>query len=150
MALIQRYEIVHGMLMYMFVYTCIYADIHCWYAQDTVVVVPRNFHPILTALRRIVLMLTWRTVGMHVPSSFSSAICVQRMQESQRTAPTKLVQVYTCIYVYIRVYLGFTCISWVVCQLRQLKIECNFVQAHRHESQARGVETLRRHKAQRK
>jgi hypothetical protein len=54
------------------------------------------------------------------------------------------------IYMYIRVYLGFTCISWVVCQLRQLKIECNFVQAHRHESQARGVETLRRHKAQRK
>ena len=106
------------------------------------------FHLISTALRRIVLMLTWRTVGMHVPSSFSSAICVQRMQESQRTAPAKLVQVYTCIYMYIRVYLGFTCISWVVCQLRQLKIECNFVQAHRHESQARGVETLRRHKAQ--
>ena len=69
-------------------------------------------------------MLTWRTVGMHVPSSFSSAICVQRMQESQRTAPTKLVQVYTCIYMYIRVYLGFKCISWEVCQLWQLKIGC--------------------------
>ena len=69
-------------------------------------------------------MLTWRTVGMHVPSSFSSAICVQRMQESRRTAPAKMVQVYTCIYMYIRVYLGFTCISWVVCQLRQLKIGC--------------------------
>ena len=49
-------------------------------------------------------MLTWRTVGMHVPSSFSSAICVRRMQESRRTAPTKLDQVYTCIYMYMCVY----------------------------------------------
>jgi hypothetical protein len=32
---------------------------------------------------------------MHVPSSFSSAICVQSMEESRRTATTKLVQVYT-------------------------------------------------------
>ena len=53
-------------------------------------------------------MLTWRTVGMRVPSSFSSAICVQRMEESLRTAPTKLVQVYTCIYMYICVYRGIS------------------------------------------
>ena len=53
-------------------------------------------------------MLTWMTVGMRVPSSFSSAICVQRMEESLRTAPTKLVQVYTCIYMYICVYLGIS------------------------------------------
>ena len=51
-------------------------------------------------------MLTWRTVGMHDHNSFSSAIintaiCVQSMEESRRTAPIKLVQVYTCIYMYI-------------------------------------------------
>ena len=50
-------------------------------------------------------MLTWTTVGMPVHSSFSSAICVQSMKESQRTVPTKLDQVYTCIYMYIHVYL---------------------------------------------
>ena len=50
-------------------------------------------------------MLIWRTVGMPVHSSFSSAICVQSMEESQRTEPTKLDQVYTCIYMYIHVYL---------------------------------------------
>ncbi len=50
-------------------------------------------------------MLTWRTVGMPVHSSFSGAICVQSMEESRRTATTKLVQVYTCICVYIGVHL---------------------------------------------
>jgi hypothetical protein len=49
-------------------------------------------------------MLTWTTVGMPVHSSFSSAICVQSMEESQRTVPTKLDQVYTCICMYISVY----------------------------------------------
>ncbi len=45
---------------------------------------------------------------MHVPSSFSSAICVQGMQESRRTAPTKLVQVYIYIYIYIYIYCGIS------------------------------------------
>ncbi len=86
------------MCVYILVYTLIY-----------VVVVPRtqllSFHRILTALRRIILMLTWRTVGMPVHSSFSSAICVQSMEESQRTVSTKLDQAYTCIFMYMCVYL---------------------------------------------
>ena len=48
---------------------------------------------------------------MPVHSSFSSAICVQSMEETQRTlrtVPTKLDQVYTCIYMYICVYLGIS------------------------------------------
>ncbi len=57
-------------------------------------------------------MLTWRTVDMHVHSSFSSSICVQRMQESRRTAPTKLVQVYTCIYMYMSVYCGISLFNY--------------------------------------
>ncbi len=94
-------------------------------------------------------MLTWRTVGMHVPSSFSSAICVQRMEESRRTAPTKLVQVYTCIYMYIHVYLDIRVYIYI---LGGLSVEATEerMQAHRHESHARGVETLWWHKAQRK
>ena len=56
------------------------------------------FHLIHTALRRIVWMLPWRTVGMHVPSSFSSAICVQSMDGCRGTVHTKQDQVYTCIY----------------------------------------------------
>ena len=56
------------------------------------------FHLIRTALRRIVWMLHWRTVGMHVPSSFSSAICVPSMDVCRGTVHTKQDQVYTCIY----------------------------------------------------
>ena len=62
------------------------------------------FHLIRTALRRIVMMLPWRTVGMHVPSSFSSAICVQSMDGCRGTVHTKQDQVYTsisCIYFYV-------------------------------------------------
>ena len=45
---------------------------------------------------------------MPVHSSFSSAICVQSMEESQRTVPTKLDQVYTGIYMYTCVYLDLS------------------------------------------
>ena len=54
------------------------------------------------------------------------------------------------IYLYIHVY---TCISWIyVYILGGLSVEATELrlQAHRQESHARGVETLRRHKAQRK
>ena len=44
------------------------------------------------------------TLSTAKESPFSSAICVRRMQESRRTAPTKLDQVYTCIYMYMCVY----------------------------------------------
>jgi hypothetical protein len=47
-----------------------------------------------------------RSVGLHVPSSSSSVICVLRVEESLRTVHTKLVQVYTCIYLYKNVYLS--------------------------------------------
>jgi hypothetical protein len=59
-------------------------------------------------------MLTWRTVGIHVPSSFSSAICVQNMEDSRRTAPKNLVHVYTGIYMYtsICVYLGMSIFNY--------------------------------------
>ena len=96
------------------------------------------FHLIRTALRRIVLMLPWRTVGMHVPNSFSSAICVQSMDSCRGTVlvHTKQDQVYTSKYVYILVsttsmyltisYQMICCANsslavWVVCQLRPLK-----------------------------
>ena len=62
------------------------------------------FHSILTVSRRIVMMSPWKTVGMHVPSCFSSAICVLRMEGSQRTVYTKLVQVHTSMYMYVLVY----------------------------------------------
>ncbi len=39
------------------------------------------FHLILTAFRRIVMMSPWKTVSLHVPSFFSGAICVLRMEE---------------------------------------------------------------------
>ncbi len=57
-------------------------------------------------------MLTWKTVGMHVPSSFSSAICVQSMEESRRMARTMLDQVYTCIYIHICVCLGMSIFNY--------------------------------------
>ena len=44
---------------------------------------------------------------MHVPSSFSSAICVQSMDGCRGTVHTKQDQVYTSIYVYILVFNHF-------------------------------------------
>ena len=98
--------------VYILVYTLIY-----------IVVVPRtrllSFHHILTALRRIVLMLAWRTVGMPVHSSFSGAICVQSMEVSQITVPTKLDQVYTCICMFeimhVSIYNAYRCIYMQWC-----------------------------------
>ena len=48
-------------------------------------------------------MLPWRTVGMHVPSSFTSTICVQSMDGCRGMVHTlaKQDQVYTSIYHYI-------------------------------------------------
>ena len=62
------------------------------------------FHRILTVSRRIVMMSPWKTVGMHVPSCSSSAICILRMEGSQRTVYTKLVQVHTSMYMYVLVH----------------------------------------------
>jgi len=50
------------------------------------------------------MLFRWKTVGMHVRSSSSSAICVLNMEDSPGTVHTKLVQVYTTIYLYIVVY----------------------------------------------
>ena len=75
------------------------------------------FHLIHTALRRIVLMLPWKTVGMHVPSSFSSAICVQSMDGCRGTVHTlaKQDQVYTSIYHYILVCTCLTISYQMIC-----------------------------------
>ena len=51
---------------------------------------------ILTALRRTVMMFPCKTVGMHAPSYSSHAFCVQKMEESPRTEPTKPGQMTSC------------------------------------------------------
>ena len=38
------------------------------------------------------MMFPWRTVGLHAPSSSSAATCAQRVEECQRLAITKQVQ----------------------------------------------------------
>jgi hypothetical protein len=60
-------------------------------------------------------MLPWKTVGLHVPSSSSSAVCVLNMEEGQRTVITKLVQVYAGIYMYILVCMFLTISHQVIC-----------------------------------
>ena len=50
------------------------------------------------------MLFRWKTVGMHVRSSSSSAICVLNMEDSLGEVDTKLVQVYTTIYLYMHVY----------------------------------------------
>ncbi len=58
------------------------------------------FHLILTALRRIVMMLPWKTVGMYVPSSSSSTVCVLSMESAEEhdvQSRSRYIQVYTCI-----------------------------------------------------
>jgi hypothetical protein len=55
---------------------------------------------------------------MHVPSSFSSAICVQSMEESRRTD----MHVYTCTHVYR--YLGMSVFKY--CQRDDLFRELVF------------------------
>ncbi len=73
------------------------------------------FHLILTALRRIIMMSPWKTVGLHVPSSSSSAVCVLNMEESRRTVITKPVQVYTSICMYILVCTFLTISYQMIC-----------------------------------
>jgi hypothetical protein len=48
-------------------------------------------------------MFLWKTAGMPVPSSSSSAIYVLSMEDSLKTGHTKLVQVYTSMYLYVKV-----------------------------------------------
>jgi hypothetical protein len=86
-----------GTYMYVLVYTLMYFV----YMRRTLWLL---FRRILTVLRRIVMMSPWKTVGMHVPSCSSSAICVLRMEGTQRTVHAKLVQVCTSMYLYVLVY----------------------------------------------
>ena len=143
MALIQRYAIVHGMLMYVCVYTIICADIHCWYAQDTVVVVPPYPYCIEEDRLDVDLEDCWYAR----PQLFFK--CYLRPKNA-REPKNSTYKAGPRIYLYIHVY---TCISWIyVYILGGLSVEATELrlQAHRKESHARGVETLRRHKAQRK
>ncbi len=56
------------------------------------------------------MMSPWKTVGLHVPSSSSSAVCVLNMEESRRTVHTKPVQsslrpgIHRYIHVYFSMY----------------------------------------------
>ena len=64
------------------------------------------FHLIRAALRRIVLMLPWRTIGMHVPSSFQVLFASKAWtvaEERYIQSRTRYIHVYTCIYLYVRV-----------------------------------------------
>ena len=147
MALIQRYAIVHGMLMYVCVYTSIYADIHCWYAQDTVVVVP----PYPYCIEEDHLDVDLEDCWYARPQLFFK--CYLRPKNA-REPKNSTYKAGPRIYLYIHVY---TCISWIyVYILGGLSVEAtedrmqDHSQSHRHESHARGVETLRRHKEQRK
>jgi len=100
MASIPRYEYIHSYWTYILVYTSIYTNIHGFKHRTLWLLFRRT----LTALRRIVMLFRWKTVGMHVRSSSSSAICVLNMEDSPGAVYTKLVQVYTTIYLYMHVY----------------------------------------------
>ena len=102
-------------------------------------------------------MLPWKTVGMHVPSSFSSAICVQRMDVCLETAHTKQDQIYTSIYVYILVCTCLIISYQMICCANSsldvasggLSVEPTEERRHAHmaEGHKRRVETRRRRKA---
>ena len=94
MASIPRYEYIHSYWTYIPVYTSIYTNIHGFKHRTLWLLLRRT----LTALRTIVMLFPWKTVGMHVRSSSSSAICVLNMEDSPGTVYTKLVQVYTSIF----------------------------------------------------
>ena len=86
--------------MYILVYTSIYTNIHGFKHRTLWLLFRRT----LTALRRIIMLFRWKTVGMHISSSSSSAICVLNMEDSPGAVDTKLVQVYISIYLYMHVY----------------------------------------------
>jgi hypothetical protein len=50
------------------------------------------FHHILTASRKITMMLPWKTVGLHDPCSSSAATCTQRTEDCLRLAATRQAQ----------------------------------------------------------
>jgi hypothetical protein len=54
------------------------------------------FHHILTALRKIIMMLPWKTVGLHGPSSSSASTCAKRTEDCLRQAATKQAQTISC------------------------------------------------------
>ncbi len=109
MALIQRYAIVHGMLMCVCVYTSICSDIHCWYAQDTVVVVPQYPYCIEEDRPGVDLEDCWYAR----PQLFFK--CYLRPKNA-REPKNSTYKAGPGIYMYIHVYRAII----VVCQLRQL------------------------------
>ena len=60
------------------------------------------------------MLFPWKTVGLHVPNSSSSAICVLNMEDSPGTVHTKLVQVHTSICLYILVYHSVYCFNHLI------------------------------------
>ena len=78
MASIPRYEYIHSYWTYILVYTSIYTNIQGFEHR----ILWLLFRRTLTALKRIVTLFPWKTVGLHVSSSSSSAICVLNMEDS--------------------------------------------------------------------
>jgi hypothetical protein len=81
------------------VHASIYPDVLYLYAQATIVIVPPYPYCIEEDGHD-----QWKTVGMHVSSSSSSAICVLSMQEGRGfgeehdiQSRSRYIQVYTCI-----------------------------------------------------
>ena len=98
MALIQRYEIVQFIFMYISVYTSIYSDTHRCYVQDTVVVVPP--YPYCIEEDRLDVDFGGLLVCTS-PALFQ--VLFASKKNSTKAGPG--------IYMYIHVYV---CISWYV------------------------------------
>jgi hypothetical protein len=64
-------------------------------------------------------MLTWRTVGMHVPSSFFQVLFAskawKRAEEQQLQSWSRYIHVYTCICLYIVVCPFLTIAYQMIC-----------------------------------
>ena len=143
MASILRCANIHLVLQYMCVYTSIYSYVLCFCEQDTFVIVPPYPYCIEEDRLDVALEDCWYAR----PQLFFK--CYLRPKNA-REPKNSTYKAGPGIYMYIRVY---TCISWIyVYILGGLSVEATELrlQAHRQESHARGVETLRRHKAQRK
>ena len=143
MASILRCANIHLVLQYMCVYTSIYSCILCFCEQDTVVIVPPYPYCIEEDRLDVALEDCWYAR----PQLFFK--CYLRPKNA-REPKNSTYKAGPRIYLYIHVY---TCISWIyVYILGGLSVEATELrlQAHRQESHARGVETLRRHKEQRK
>ena len=112
----QRYHDFTGIYTYIIVYTCIYRYIPEIYTSIYTSIYTNIhgfkhrtlwllFRRTLTALRRIVMLFRWKTVGMHVHSSSSSAmiLCYLRPKHGRQPRSSRY-KAGPGIYYYILVY----------------------------------------------